>query len=337
MSKEFKKNRKKHAFTPLTVVLLIFLIIWSLTLIYLLAWSLITSFKVNRSVFEIDPFGFFINYSKYLNTWSSDPSVRPDVFYRFAFLQAQEEGFLPLYTYRHIFADFFIKTDPQPGIPARNVGLLEMYRNTILYAVGSSLTGTIVPYITAYCCARFKYKFSKVLYTTVLIVMMIPIVGSTPSEIRLVQSLGIINKVYCHWIMSANFLGLYFLIFYDVCKAFPETYAEAAKMDGANNFQVFFRIATPLLRNTFFTVFLIKFVTYWNSYQGALIYTPSYPVLAAGLNRIMNSGADTLRFDHTATPARMAAVVMAALPVCIVFSIFQKRLLGNLTVGGIKG
>ena len=108
-------------------------------------------------------------------------------------------------------------------------------------------------------------------------------------------------------------------------------------MDGANDFHVFFHIATPLLKNTFFTVFLIKFVGYWNSYQGAMIYMPSYPVLAQGLNNIMNLSQDAQGFNYRTVPAQLSAAVMSAFPVCIVFAIFQKRLLGNLTVGGLKG
>ncbi len=337
MEKQLKAKKKKSRFTPITVFLLVMLCIWCASLIYLMTWSVVTSFKVNRYVYELDPYGMFIDYNRYLNSWSTDPNVEPDVYYRYAFLQAQAEGWLPFYTFRHIFTEFVVSTDPMVGHPPREVGMLEMYWNTVWYSVGCAFTSTLVPYITAYACARFKFKFSRFIHTLVLFVMMVPIVGSTPSELSLANALGILNTPWCLWIMSANFLGMYFLVFYDVCKAFPDSYAEAAKIDGASNWQVFWHVATPLLKNTFGTVFLLKWVGYWNSYQSAKLYMPSYPVLASGLNYIMNSNADSLRFDHTATPARMAAVVMAAIPVCIVFSIFQKRLLGNLTVGGIKG
>jgi ABC-type maltose transport system permease subunit len=82
---------------------------------------------------------------------------------------------------------------------------------------------------------------------------------------------------------------------------------------------------------------LIKFIAFWNDYQAAMVFMPSYPTVANGLNTIMNTNADSTRYNHTMTPARMAAVVMTATPVCILFAFFQKRLLGNLTVGGVKG
>ena len=337
MQKQLKATKKKVRFTPITVFLLVVLCLWCCSLIFLMSWSVITSFKVNRFVYELDPLGFFIDYNRYLNSWSSDPNVEPDVFYRFELLKAQAEGWLPFYTYRHIFMDFVVTTDPMKGHPPREVGILEMYGNSALYSVGCAFTGTLVPYITAYACARYKYKFSRFIHTLVLFVMMVPIVGSTPSQMSIANALGLLNNHVGLWIMSGNFLGLHFLVFYDICKSFPESYSEAAKIDGATNMQVFIHVATPLLINTFWTVFLLKWVGFWNTYQTAQLFLPSYPVLAMGLNRIMNSNADSLRFDHTATPARMEAIAMTAIPVCIVFAIFQKRLLGNLTVGGIKG
>jgi ABC-type glycerol-3-phosphate transport system permease component len=167
--------------------------------------------------------------------------------------------------------------------------------------------------------------------------MMIPIVGSLPSEIKMAQATGVMNQIWGLWIMRANFLGLYFLVFYDVCKALPTSFSEAAKIDGANNFQIFFQIAMPLIKNTFMTILLIKFIAFWNDYQAAMVFMPSYPTVAFGLNRIMNINADSTRYNHQMIPARLSAVVMTATPVCILFAIFQKRLLGNLTVGGVKG
>lgn len=244
---------------------------------------------------------------------------------------------LPFYTYKYAFKVFSYEVTPD-----HIVGLPRMYLNSFLYAGGCGLVAAVVPLIAAYACARFKYKFSRIMHTTVILVMMIPIVGSGPSELDIVKNLGMIDKIYTLWIMRANFLGLYFLMYYDVCKAFPASYAEAAKIDGANNFQVFFKIALPLIKNTFFTVFLIQFIGFWNDYQAPMIYMPSFPTVAMGLNALMKvagGGPSTSIgiFDMVYTPSRMAAAVLTAVPVTIIFACFQKRLLGNLTVGGIKG
>ena len=338
MAKKIKE--KKNTFTPLTIVLLVFLCIYCLSLFYLLAWGLFTSSKVNEEVFKVDPSSFLWDYDAYIEKWQE--GGRRYTKYITALNRALDEmggnkWLLPFHTYKNIFTEFVVDTDPMPGMPSREVTMPQMYLYSLLYAGGCAIAATFVPCITAYACARFNYTFSRIVHTTVIIVMMIPIVGSLPSEIKMAQATGVMNEIWGLWIMRANFLGLYFLVFYDVCKALPTSFSEAAKIDGANNFQIFFQIAMPLIKNTFMTILLIKFIAFWNDYQAAMVFMPSYPTVAFGLNRIMNINADSTRYNHQMIPARLSAVVMTATPVCILFAIFQKRLLGNLTVGGVKG
>ena len=334
MLKKTKVQEKKNPFTPLMWILLAILIIYALSLFYLLAWTVITSFKVNQDVYELDRYGFLINYDMYYNSWGTETDV--ELLMRAAFDRARKEGALFLYTFRHMVQDFKMPTDPMPGHPATTVSILGMYGFTLLYAGGCAITATIVPCITAYACARFNYRFSKLIHTVVIVVMMIPIVGSLPSEIEMARSLNILNTMWGLWIMKANFLGLYFLVFYDIFKSLPVSFSEAAKMDGANNLQIFLQIALPLIKNTFFTVLLIKFITFWNDYQSPKIFMPSFPTIANGLHFVMNENAKEGSI-HTEVPARMAMVILTAVPITTLFMIFQKRLLGNLTMGGVKG
>lgn len=347
MSKNIVKE-KRDAFTPLTVVLLVFLILYCLSLFFLLIWGVTTSFKVNDDVYYQDTASFFVNYKQYYLDWvAKAQELGPRYGKKYndyaTNLNAalaemnNNDALLPFHTYKSMFTRFVQDTSAMPNMPSREVGMAEMYLYSFLYAGGCALAATFVPCITAYACARFNYKFSRFIHTLVIVVMMIPIVGSLPSEIRMAQATGVMNQIWGLWIMRANFLGMYFLVFYDICKALPMSFSEAAKIDGANNFQIFFQIAMPLIRNTFFTVLLIKFIAFWNDYQAAMVFMPSYPTIAIGLNTVMNTNADSLRYNHTMIPARMSAVVMTATPVCILFAIFQQRLLGNLTVGGVKG
>ena len=332
--KKVKTKEKNNPITPIMWVLLVVLILYCFSLFYLLAWTTITSFKVNQDVYELDRYGFFIDYDRYYNSWGTDRDV--DLLKRVALDRARAEGALFLYTFRHMIQDFKMPTDPMPGHPATTVSVLGMYGYTLLYAGGCALTATVVPCITAYACARFKFRFSKFLHTLVIVVMMIPIVGSLPSEIEVARSMNILNTIWGLWIMKANFLGLYFLVFYDIFKSLPDSFSEAARIDGANNWQIFMRIALPLIKNTFLTVLLIKFISFWNDYQSPKVFMPSFPTIAHGLHFVMNETAKEGSI-HTEVPARMTMVIMTATPITVLFMIFQKRLLGNLTMGGVKG
>ena len=133
--------------------------------------------------------------------------------------------------------------------------------------------------------------------------------------------------------MKANFLGMYFLVFYGIFKSLPMAYFEAAKIDGAGNFRILFRIALPLVRSLFFTVMLINFITFWNDYQTPLIFMPSHPTVALGMFHMATTAENTL----ATIPMRMAGAMLLLIPILIVFLFTHKRLLGILTVGGIKG
>ena len=99
------------------------------------------------------------------------------------------------------------------------------------------------------------------------------------------------------------------------------------------SFRIFFRIILPLVKNIFFTVLLVNFIAFWNDYQVPLLYMPRYPTLANGVYML----ATTTENNLASAPMRMTGAMLLFLPIFCLFVIFQKRLLGSLTMGGIKG
>lgn len=287
----------RERFSPLTVIMLIVLVLYVLSLFILLVWALLTAFK-EQSDFRINIIGL-------PKQW--------------------------VWNFSYVYNNFTVGVQTDTGEVM--IGMGRMYVNSILYSFGCAFFNTLVPCITAYMCAKFPYKFSKVVYTVVIVTMILPIVGALPMEIQVAQFLHLYDHIWGLWLMKANFLGMYFLVFYGVFKSLPDTYAEAAKIDGAGNLCVLIRIAMPVVRNTFFTVLLINFITFWNDYQTPLIYLPSYPTVALGVYHMATTTINRLAY----IPMRMAGALMALVPILILFLFTHKRLLGNLTVGGIKG
>ncbi len=288
---------KREKFNALTIILLVLLIVYAISLLIPLFWGFISSFK--------DRFEFRLNVIGMPKEW--------------------------VWNYSVVYDQFIIPVSTPEGQVDIGVGLMFLYG--FLYAIGCAFFATLVPCITSYMCAKFKYKFSGIIYTIVIVVMILPIIGSTPSEIQLAKSLGLFDQIWGLWLMKANFLGLYFLVFYAMFKSLPDAYAEAATIDGAGNFTIMLRVSMPLVRNTFFTVLLVNFIQFWNDYQTPLIYLPSYPTIARGMYVMASTNGNAMSY----VPMRMACAMMMVIPILVLFSIFQKRLLGNLTVGGIKG
>lgn len=293
-----KNGAIKEGFSPLTIVMAVILGMYCLVLAIWLVWALLTSLK--------NPNDFLGNKYGLPNPWYFD---------NFAYV---------IYEYKVEKLIDGVSTVISTG---------DMILNSVLYSVGSAFVATLVPCITAYLCARYKYKFSKIIYSTVLVCMVIPIVGSQASELQIVIKMGIYDHMFGMWILKSGFLGLYFLVFHEVFLSIPNAYGEAAEIDGASDFCIMTKISLPLAKNTFFTVLLIMFVTYWNDFQTPMLYLPTHPTISEALYWIKSSS-----FNYFAKmPVKMAAPMMFLLPVLIIFLCFHKRLLGNLTVGGVKG
>lgn len=294
-----KENAKvlKTKFSPFTIVLLIVLAVYVLSMFTLIGWALITSFK-SPNDFRTNAIGM------------------PEKF---------------VWNYTFVYTKFYVSVLTESGMEV--VYMETMFVYSILYSLGCAFFQTLVPCITAYLCARFNYKFSKIVYTAVIVVMILPIVGSLPAELQMAKNTGLYDSIFGLWIMKANFLGMYFLVFYDGFKGLSMTYTEAAKIDGASNMHILLAIVLPLVKNIFFTVMLVNFIGFWNDYQVPLLYMPSYPTVAYGMYNMANTRENNL----SSVPMRMTGAMLMFIPIFTLFLIFQKRLLGNLTVGGIKG
>ena len=112
-------------------------------------------------------------------------------------------------------------------------------------------------------------------------------------------------------------------------------------MDGASHFTVFIKIYFPLSVILFGTVFLLKFVDLWNDYTAVNLYMSNLPTLTYTIWKVTRTGMlikinGTDRNVADLVPVTMAATYLAALPTVALFIAFSDKLMGNLSMGGIK-
>lgn len=236
--------------------------------------------------------------------------------------------FLVLSNYKEAFVNFQI-----PKGNGTNEKLLMMFVNSFLYAGGCAVIGTIIPCIMAYLVARYDYTLGKIIYAVVIAAMAIPIVGSLPSEMKMVDNLHLMNSLLGLYVLKANFLGLYFLVFYAQFKTIPKDYTEAARIDGASEWRVMMEIIFPVAMGTISTVVLLNFINFWNDYQTPMIYWNSSPVIAYGMYYVVHLNKDMMSF----TPVKLAVMMLVAVPVIVLFLIFNKKIMSNMSIGGVKG
>ncbi len=290
---------KKNKLSVLNVSLFLILAAYSVSLIWPLVWAIFTSVK--------EQYDFLDNVlglpSKVM--WQNFATV---------------------------FAEF--EAPARKGEIQEMHGFGQMLVNTLLYVGGSAFVATLIPCITAYVTAKFpQKKMSGWIYAIVIVTMIVPVVGTYPSEISMLQNLGLYNTLFGVIIQKANFLGVYFLVFHAAFKGMAREYSEAAEIDGASEWTIMTRIMLPLARNTFFTVFLIKFVEFWNDYQVPLLYLPSRPTFSYGLYYVSNYTGNTI----STVPMRMAGCIIILIPILVLYIAFKEKLMGNITMGGVKG
>ena len=213
--------------------------------------------------------------------------------------------------------------------------MLGLYINSIKYALFSALAFTVCSTVASYLTARFDFKFSKIVYAFVIVAMSLPIVGSMPSEIQMLQNLGIYGSWMSIPILRFNFLSVYFLVLHATFRGISKEYSEAAKIDGASNLRIMFRIIVPQAMNIIVTVFVIMFITYWNDYQIPMLYLKDYPVAAYAVYQFVNTSRNAA--FNSSTPLQMAGTFLMTLPVLVAVIGFNKRLRVSVSIGGIKG
>lgn len=231
--------------------------------------------------------------------------------------------------------DNFIHAFTEFKIPVLDTyaNMWEMFGNSILYAGGCAVVATMVPCVMAYLVARFNFYLGKIVYGIVLVTMAIPIVGSLPSEIAMVENLHLMDTVLGLYVLKSNFLGIYFLVFHAQFKAIPKDYTEAAEIDGASDMHIMVKIIFPIAIGTITTVMLLNFIAFWNDYQIPMIYWESRPVIAYGMYYFVRVTSGQMG----ATPVKLAAMVIVAVPIIVLFLIFNKKIMSNMSIGGVKG
>lgn len=204
--------------------------------------------------------------------------------------------------------------------------------NSFVFAGLAALSRCVAICLVAYATSRFPYRFSKWVYTFVIVSMVIPIIGGTPSLIVIIKALGLYEKMSSVVLNAFSFHGFYFLVVYAVMQSLSKDFAEAAYLDGAGEWTVMTRIMIPLAMPTLSTIFLIVFIENWNSYGFILVFLKSYPTLSYGVFKMSLENVNGM--DHATM--RMASALLVAIPVFILYMLFRNKIMKNVTMGGVK-
>ena len=298
------------------ITFFVILCFYAITIIYLLFWGVLTSLKAD------------LDFTRFDNKFGL-----PNLEY------SREEA-LSLSNYITVITKFNFPVSTGyywNGIEISHsvdVTLPMMLFNTLFYAAVQAFLPTLMSATMAYLCAKFgEFKSISIFYYVALVAMMIPSVGTYPAEISILQSLGIYDTFLGFILQKSYYCGTYFFVFVAFFKSLPSSYAEAAEIDGASQYKIFFEIVLPLIAKTFFAIALIQFVAAWNDFRTPLLYMPTMPSIAYGVYRLTHIQAPA---GMGTVPVRVAASMLLALPILVLFLVFKEKLMGNISMGGLK-
>ena len=213
---------------------------------------------------------------------------------------------------------------------------LPFQNNVIVTAVGT-VGHVLLCSLAGYVLIQPGLPGKKWIVSFILITMMIP--GETIMIPLYVvnRDLGLLNTLWA-LIISGLLSGFSILLMRNFFLSVPYEMSESAKMDGAGDFRIFFRIYMPLAKAGLATVTLFEFVSRWNQFTPALLYINNhakYTLQIALKSLIVDTDSTSSNFVVT-TNVRMAGIVIALLPLIVIYPFVQKYFVKGIMLGANK-
>ncbi|WP_010276202.1 carbohydrate ABC transporter permease [Paenibacillus senegalensis] len=216
------------------------------------------------------------------------------------------------------------------------------YGNTILRTLLGTAITLLLTFFGAYPLSK-KTLPHRTFWTGFILLTMFFSGGMIPSYL-LVKNLGLMNSIWA-LVLPGAVSAFLLLIVRNFVSGLPESLEEAAKIDGAHEITILFRVVLPLSLPIIATVGLYTAVYHWNAWFDSMIYiqTESKQVLQIILRRILLEGQDSMMEtagDQTYVSSeamKMAMLVVAILPIICVYPFLQKYFIKGSLVGSVKG
>ena len=262
-------------------------------------------------------------------------------------------GFIYLYPMLYMISNSFMNLDDLldssinwiPGSfnisnyiqAGKSMEFWKSFGQSILVAGIPTICNLVSCSLIGYGLARFEFKAKKLVLGVIIFSFILPSQITMIPTYVLFSKLGILGTLWTFILPAILGVGLnapiFILIFYQFFRQVPKVLIEAAQIDGAGPFTVFFKIMLPQARPIVVSLSVMQFISAWNSYDVPLLYLPSYPTLSTALYLYK----DNMFQLGLSTPTYFAGMFISIIPVAVLFLIFNKQIMNNISIGGLKG
>ena len=216
-------------------------------------------------------------------------------------------------------------------------------KNSAIYSGGSLILTLITSIPAGYALALTRFRGRRLLLTITLLVMIMPSASLVLPVFLELNLFGLIGTVWSIILPFSFFPFGVYLVYIYFATSLPQEMLEAARIDGASEWAVFTRIALPLAKPVVALVAFFSFVGNWNNFFLPYLVLPSsdqFPI-QVGLNQLLSS---TPSFNPVAgaglniqSPELALSIIVAILPVLVVFLFSQRALVSGMLAGATKG
>lgn len=210
-------------------------------------------------------------------------------------------------------------------------GFFRMLFNSLWFVIIGALISEFTQMGFAYTCCKYKFPTSTWPFAMIMIMMTLPIYGTGGAAYKLVWHMGLINN-YAAVFFSVSGFSTAFLYYQAYFQNLSWSYVEAAQIDGANDFQAYYRVMVPQTAPLLTALFISSFIAGWDSYEMQMVRQPELPTLPVGIYMFEKEMIYRARLDIL-----FAACFIVSIPCIILFSVFRKTIMENVSLGGLKG
>lgn len=210
------------------------------------------------------------------------------------------------------------------------VDFARYFGNTLIVAVVTTVLTVLFSAMTGYALAKYRAKWLSLLFVAILATTMLPTEVILNPTFTVIRDLGLYNSlpgIIIPSVITATGIFMFRQFFLTV----PDELIDAARMDGANEFSIFFRIMLPIARPIVLTLAIFSFQWRWNDYIWPLLVLndPSKYTLQVALRSLV--GAENIEWT-----VLLPASVISMIPLVLIFFVFQKYVIGADVNAGLK-
>jgi multiple sugar transport system permease protein len=211
------------------------------------------------------------------------------------------------------------------------MNLADSLFNSLFVSLGVTFFSLLLNSMSGYAFAKFKFSGKKRLFNFLLSAMVIPAQVAMLPLFLLLKNLGLINNYWAVIIPGmASIFGIFLIRQFTY--SISDSLVEAAKMDGANEFQIYLKIILPLCKPILVTLGLFTFMGTWNDFLWPLIVMTD-----SGMYTMPVALANMMGEHVQDTELMMAGSVITIIPVLLVFLALQKFYIRGIMMGSVKG